>query len=69
MFEPIAALLRAARIPARVEVPVNAIPAGMTLEEWNAMPEVGMPDVAHVTGAGRAQRGPRPTRGGGCASD
>jgi twitching motility two-component system response regulator PilH len=49
VFHAIRSLVQANRMPARLEAkPVDAIPADMTPEEWNAIPEVGMPDEAHV---------------------
>ncbi|HEX7370264.1 MAG TPA: response regulator [Rhodanobacteraceae bacterium] len=52
VFHAIRALVQAGRMPARVESqPVDAIPEGMTAEEWNAIPEIGMPDEAHMVPA------------------
>ena len=49
VFHAIRALVQAGRMPARLETePVDAIPEGMTQEEWNAIPDVGMPDEAHM---------------------
>jgi twitching motility two-component system response regulator PilH len=49
VFHAIRSLVQAGRMPARVEAtPVEAIPDGMTQEEWNAIPDVGMPDEAHM---------------------
>src|SRR6185437_1129956 len=49
VFHAIRALVQAGRMPARLEAePVDAIPEGMTQEEWNAIPDVGMPDEAHM---------------------
>jgi twitching motility two-component system response regulator PilH len=49
VFHAVRSLVQAGRLPARVETPpVDAIPAGMTQEEWNAIPDIGMPDEAHM---------------------
>jgi len=49
VFHAIRSLVQAGRVSARVEaLPVNAIPEGMTPEEWNAIPDVAMPDEAHL---------------------
>lgn len=49
VFHAIRSLVQAGRMPARVEAPpVDAIPEGMTVEEWNAIPDVAMPDEAHL---------------------
>jgi twitching motility two-component system response regulator PilH len=61
VFHAIRSLVQANRMPARLEAkPVDAIPADMTPEEWNAIPEVGMPDEAHVAAmeSGAAQAAP-----------
>jgi hypothetical protein len=51
-------------------MPVNAIPEGISPEEWNAIPDVAMPDAAHLAAlpaaavaahvASSALAGPRP---------
>lgn len=52
VFHAVRSLVQAGRMPARVEAPpVDAIPDGMTAEEWNAIPDVGMPDEAHLQAA------------------
>jgi twitching motility two-component system response regulator PilH len=49
VFHAIRSLVQAGRMPARIEVaPADVIPDGMTPEEWNAIPDIGMPDAAHV---------------------
>lgn len=49
IFHAIRSLVQAGRVPARAEaVPANAIPEGMSAEEWNAIPDVAMPDEAHM---------------------
>jgi len=49
VFHAVRSLVQAERIPARVEtMPVDAIPEGISAEEWNAIPDVAMPDEAHV---------------------
>lgn len=49
VFHAIRSLVQAGRMPARSEAaPVDAIPEGMTEEEWNAIPDIGMPDEAHA---------------------
>ena len=49
VFHAIRSLLQAGRMPARSEAaPTDVIPDGMTAEEWNAIPDIGMPDEAHV---------------------
>lgn len=49
VFHAIRALVQAGRMPGRVEAaPVEVIPEGMTQEEWNAIPDIGMPDEAHM---------------------
>lgn len=50
VFHAVRSLVQAGRMPGRVEAaPVEAIPEGMTQEEWNAIPDIGMPDEAHMT--------------------
>lgn len=50
VFHAIRSLVQAGRMPARLDpAPVDVIPEGMTREEWNAIPDIGMPDEAHVT--------------------
>ena len=52
VFLAIRALVQAGRMPARSEAaPADVIPDGMTAEEWNAIPDIGMPDDAHVASA------------------
>ena len=52
VFHAIRSLVQAGRMPARLEArPTDAIPDGMTAEEWNAIPDVGMPDEAHMAAA------------------
>lgn len=52
VFQAIRLLVQAGRMTARVEpAPVDAIPEGITREEWNAIPEIGMPDPAHLAAA------------------
>lgn len=52
VFHAIRSLVQAGRLPARLEpVPVDVIPEGMTREEWNAIPDVGLPDEAHQAAA------------------
>lgn len=49
VFHAIRSLVQAGRMPGRIEVaPVSAIPEGITAEEWNAIPDVAMPDDAHM---------------------
>lgn len=49
VFHAIRSLVQAGRMPGRLETaPVDAIPEGMTQEEWNAIPDIGMPDEAHM---------------------
>ncbi|MBU6477528.1 MAG: response regulator [Xanthomonadaceae bacterium] len=49
VFHAIRSLVQAGRMPGRLEtVPVDVIPEGMTQEEWNAIPDIGMPDEAHM---------------------
>jgi len=64
VFHAIRALVQTGRMPARLEAePMDVIPEGMTQEEWNAIPDVGMPDEAHmapVPAAGPVT-GPAPT--------
>lgn len=49
VFHAIRSLVQAGRMSARMETtPVDAIPEGMTPEEWNAIPDIGMPDEAHM---------------------
>ena len=48
VFHAIRSLVQAGRVSARVEaMPVNAVPDGISPEEWNAIPDVAMPDEAH----------------------
>lgn len=59
VFHAIRSLVQAARMPARGEAsPVDTIPEGMTPEEWDAIPEIGMPDEAHM--AAPPARPPKP---------
>lgn len=52
VFHAVRSLVQAGRMPGRLEtVPVDAIPEGMTEEEWNAIPDIGMPDEAHMVPA------------------
>lgn len=52
VFLAIRALVQAGRMPARIEAsPVDVIPEGMTAEEWHAIPDIGMPDEAHLASA------------------
>lgn len=52
VFHAIRSLVQAGRMPGRLEAaPVDAIPEGMTREEWNAIPDIGMPDEAHMVPA------------------
>jgi twitching motility two-component system response regulator PilH len=52
VFHAIRSLVQGGRMPGRLEVvPVEAIPEGMTQEEWNAIPDIGMPDEAHMAPA------------------
>jgi CheY-like chemotaxis protein len=71
VFHAIRSLVQAGRVSARVEaMPVNAIPEGISPEEWNAIPDVAMPDAAHLAAlpaaavaahvASSALAGPRP---------
>lgn len=56
VFHAIRALVQAGRMPGRLEsAPVDAIPEGMTQEEWNAIPDIGMPDEAHMVPAPAAE--------------
>lgn len=49
VFHAIRALVQAGRVSPRVEaMPVNRIPEGISLEEWNAIPDVALPDPAHM---------------------
>lgn len=58
VFHAVRSLVQAGRIPARVEpLPVDAIPAGVSAEEWNAIPDVAMPDEAHMPAGGGADNG------------
>ena len=42
VFHAIRSLVQAGRMPGRLEAaPVDAIPEGMTREEWNAIPDIG----------------------------
>ena len=55
VFHAIRSLVQAGRMPARVEAaPVDAIPEGMTPEEWNAIPDVAMPDDTHAPAVAEA---------------
>lgn len=49
VFHAIRSLVQAGRMPARVEAAaVGVIPDGMTADEWDAIPDVAMPDEAHM---------------------
>ncbi|MGH8233351.1 MAG: response regulator [Rhodanobacteraceae bacterium] len=66
VFHAIRSLVQAERMPVRVKVaPIDAIPEGMSAEEWNAIPDVALPDEAHrvepSTVAKDAQSGYRDT--------
>ena len=69
VFHAIRSLVQAGRVSARVEtMPVNAIPEGMSPEEWNAIPDVAMPDAAHLAALPTAAVGPSAASTGGIAS-
>lgn len=62
VFHAIRSLVQAGRVSARVEtMPVNAIPEGMSPEEWNAIPDVAMPDAAHLAALPAAAVAPHVT--------
>jgi twitching motility two-component system response regulator PilH len=64
VFHAIRSLVQAGRVSARVEtMPVNAIPEGISPEEWNAIPDVAMPDAAHLPALPAAPVGPGATDG------
>jgi twitching motility two-component system response regulator PilH len=64
VFHAIRSLVQAGRVSARVEtMPVNAIPEGISPEEWNAIPDVAMPDAAHLAALPAAAVGPSATDG------
>jgi len=49
VFHAIRSLVQAGRLSARVEsMRVNVVPEGVSPEEWNAIPDVAMPDEAHL---------------------
>ena len=61
VFQAIRSLVQAGRMPARLEAaPVDVLPEGMTREEWNAIPDVGLPDDGHVAAAPAAPDAPAP---------
>ncbi|HJR10057.1 MAG TPA: response regulator [Rhodanobacteraceae bacterium] len=61
VFHAIRSLVQAGRMPARLEAePVEVIPEGMTQEEWNAIPDIGMPDEAHMAPAAATEPSPEP---------
>lgn len=69
VFHAVRSLVQAERMPARVEpVAVDAIPEGISAEEWNAIPDVAMPDEAHmpvvVTSPAAASAAPMPATAG-----
>jgi twitching motility two-component system response regulator PilH len=45
VFERIGALVRAGRLPERPPGAEQAVPAGISAEEWAAIPDVAMPDA------------------------
>jgi DNA-binding response OmpR family regulator len=50
VFHAIRTLVQAGRMPVRADRPAVApIPEGMSAEEWEAIPDVAMPDDAHMT--------------------
>ncbi len=52
VFDAIRSLVQAGRMPARVlPMPPDAVPEGISAEEWNAIPDVAMPDDAHIGAA------------------
>ncbi len=56
VFHAIRSLVQARRMPVRVEVPpMDAIPEGMSAEEWDAIPDVGLPDEAQVAAPARLE--------------
>ena len=60
VFHAIRSLVQAARMPGRADAAsMNAIPEGMTPEEWDAIPEIGMPDEVHM--AAPPARPPKPS--------
>ncbi|HEX5352920.1 MAG TPA: response regulator [Rhodanobacteraceae bacterium] len=70
VFHAIRSLVQAERMPVRVKVaPIDAIPEGMSAEEWNAIHDVALPDevqrVEPSTVAKDAQSGYRDTTGAG----
>ncbi len=53
VFHSIRSLVQAGRMAARAEAsPEDSIPEGMTPEEWDAIPDVALPDDAHAAAAG-----------------
>ena len=61
VFHAVRSLVQAQRLPARIEaVPAAAIPEGVSAEEWNAIPEVAMPDEAHMPAGIAATSTPPP---------
>ncbi|HVX05757.1 MAG TPA: response regulator, partial [Rhodanobacteraceae bacterium] len=61
VFHAIRSLVQAGRMPGRLEAaPVEAIPEGMTQEEWNAIPDIGMPDDAHMVAQPAAESAAAP---------
>lgn len=61
VFHAILQLVEASRLAARVERPLQpAIPEGVTPEEWDAIPDVAMPDAEHMAQAQTPQAGAAP---------
>lgn len=51
VFHSIRSLVQAGRMAARTDsLAADAIPEGMTPEEWDSIPDVAMPDEAHAAG-------------------
>jgi twitching motility two-component system response regulator PilH len=49
VFHAVRSLVQAGRMPGRADTaPPSEIPAGITAEEWDAIPDVAMPDEAHL---------------------
>ena len=70
VFHAIRSLVQAGRMPGRVErAPVDAIPEGMTQEEWNAIPDIGLPDEAHMAPASPAEAVTEPASVAGPAAE
>ncbi|MBA2078949.1 response regulator [Rhodanobacter sp. PCA2] len=63
VFERIRQLVLTGRLPARAPVQQPQPPSGVSQAEWDAIPDIGMPDEAHVAHRAATKPGDPPTPG------